>query len=344
MAYINYNFESCTEAFYILVDIEGDTYLKESERRTIGTAYCDLLSADYSRLFIPDNIDGLASRRSLQNYPKRQYTDEEQKIIRKIIEVARDVVPERPDPVNGSVSWMQESEYGFLQMVREISGMVTLHLEFWKWAKDQRQKERIRFFEYLQDTTFDRILKNDSYIVNKQFVSRKSKAQTIQELYSRFIRVVKNGEKLIWVSNYRKFLNYSIDEFITKGLILKRCENCGKYFIPTSRTDEIYCDRISPQEDTMTCKEYGSKKLWYSKIKNNPSLKMARNIYSAKQMLAKRNPDIEKYRIMFEFFASERRKWEIDVKAGIKTEDEYIAWLKDMKEKKVLSNGDNKEA
>lgn len=39
---------------------------------------------------------------------------------------------------------------------------------------------------------------------------------------------------------------------------IKRCENCGKYFIPFSN-NTLYCDNISPQKDNKTCKQYASK-------------------------------------------------------------------------------------
>lgn len=117
---------------------------------------------------------------------------------------------------------------------------------------------------------------------------------------------------------------------------IKKCQNCGKYFIPESRADEIYCNRTSPQDDQMDCKEYGSKKLWYDRLKSDEAAKLSRNIYMAKQMLVKRNPDIAEYKKMFEFFKQERKKWEKEVKEGIKTRDEYIAWLNLMKSKKTL--------
>ena len=86
----------------------------------------------------------------------------------------------------------------------------------------------------------------------------------------------------------------------------------------------------------MSCKEYGSKKLWYDKLKSDEIAKLSRNIYMAKQMLVKRNPDIIGYKDMFEFFKKERKKWEKAVKDGSKTRDEYVEWLNSMKVKKVL--------
>lgn len=117
---------------------------------------------------------------------------------------------------------------------------------------------------------------------------------------------------------------------------IKKCQNCGMYFVPESRTDEIYCNRTSPQNTQMTCKKYGSQKLWYDRLKNDEVAKLARNVYSAKQMLVRRNPDIFAYREMFEYFKGERKRWEELVKSGEKSKEEYTAWLNEMKTKKTL--------
>ena len=37
---------------------------------------------------------------------------------------------------------------------------------------------------------------------------------------------------------------------------IKKCQNCGMYFIPNSRLDEIYCDY--PKENGKTCREQGA--------------------------------------------------------------------------------------
>lgn len=123
-------------------------------------------------------------------------------------------------------------------------------------------------------------------------------------------------------------------------IIIKKCQNCGKYFVPASRSDEIYCGRVSPQDPGMTCKMYGSKRLWYDKLKEDDASKLSRNIYMAKQMLAKRNPDRPEYKEMLEFFKSERKKWKEQLKEGKKTVEEYTDWLKKMKAQKSLHRDD----
>ena len=127
-----------------------------------------------------------------------------------------------------------------------------------------------------------------------------------------------------------------LSKIFEQKIEMKRCENCGRFFVPENRSDEIYCSNPSPQDFEKTCKQYGSEKLWYERLKNNETAKLSRNIYSSKRMLAVRNPDIEAYTKMFEYFKAERKKWESDLKHGARTKEEYICWLNEMKKKKTL--------
>lgn len=136
--------------------------------------------------------------------------------------------------------------------------------------------------------------------------------------------------------SFDRLLISSIYYFFLNGFRFKRCKNCGRFFVPLSRSDELYCNNASPQDKTRSCKEYGSQKLWYDRLKNDEVAKLARNVYSAKQMLVRRNPDILAYKEMFEYFKAERKKWERWINSGEKSKEEYISWLNEMKTKKTL--------
>ncbi len=133
------------------------------------------------------------------------------------------------------------------------------------------------------------------------------------------------------------FIILTIYYVFKNGYKFKRCKNCGRFFIPFSRSDEIYCNNISPQDSTRTCKKYGTEKLWYDRIKNDEVAKLSRNIYTAKQMLVKRNPDIKDYKEMFDYYKAEREKWKKLVNCGEKSRDEYVEWLEQMKKAKTLN-------
>lgn len=132
------------------------------------------------------------------------------------------------------------------------------------------------------------------------------------------------------------FLIASMYEIVRNGYLIKRCQLCGKLFVPYNRSDTIYCDRPAPQDRKLTCKKYGSQKLWYDELKNDEAKRLARNVYQSKQMLVRRNPDIPEYAASFEKFKVQRKQWQEDVKTGRKADAEYIEWLNYVKGKKVL--------
>lgn len=124
---------------------------------------------------------------------------------------------------------------------------------------------------------------------------------------------------------------------------VKKCKNCDKYFIPQNRSDTLYCDNLAPQDTTKTCKEYGARKAYHINLNNNTSMKLYRNIYMAKQMLVKRNPDVKDYEIDFENFKTESKLWKTAVKQERKTQAEFIQWLNSVKGKRGATNGNDTE-
>ena len=47
----------------------------------------------------------------------------------------------------------------------------------------------------------------------------------------------------------------------------KKCENCGMYFITTSKVDEIYCDY--PKESSKSYRDLGAFQSYTERLKNN---------------------------------------------------------------------------
>lgn len=128
----------------------------------------------------------------------------------------------------------------------------------------------------------------------------------------------------------------SLRELSGHGKVIRKCKNCGRYFVPDNRSDTIYCDGNSPQDATRTCKQYGSQKLWYERQRDDKLATLSRNILSAKSMLAKRNPDIPEYARSYDYFRTERKKWKSAVEEGRKTSEEYREWLLLMQSQKVI--------
>lgn len=153
----------------------------------------------------------------------------------------------------------------------------------------------------------------------------------LKELYSVFI----NGKALSSKEYRYEFPFFSLAyimicsflETVRHGKTVRKCRNCGKYFIPAKRSDTLYCDNPSPEAPEMTCKEYGNQRLWYERQKEDELATLSRKIASAKGMLAKRNPDIPQYADSYKYFKEQRLIWIKAVKEGTKTQDEYREWL-----------------
>lgn len=116
-------------------------------------------------------------------------------------------------------------------------------------------------------------------------------------------------------------------EMARHGVRLRKCRNCGRYFVPENRSDTFYCDGPSPQDPDRSCRQYNSEHLWYERLKENGTLKLCRNIASAKQMRAKRNPASAEYAEDLKRFRQESKQWKKDFLAGQKSEAEFAAWL-----------------
>ena len=147
------------------------------------------------------------------------------------------------------------------------------------------------------------------------------------ESYPQFAAVVRTPIELLFSS---------LEACLDNKIKIQKCKNCGKYFAPQNRSDTVYCDRTAPQDSKKSCKEYGARQAWEKTLKENEAIGLCRKIYMAKQMLVKRNPDISEYVAAFKEYKKQSKQWKADVRAGTKTEAEFIEWLKNVKAKKVL--------
>lgn len=134
------------------------------------------------------------------------------------------------------------------------------------------------------------------------------------------------------IGNIVSLICFEVSNMVQLDQVIKRCPNCLKYFVPANRADiTIYCDRTSPQDCSKTCKEYGALKQYQDSLREDEAKGLYRKLYMAKQMLKKRNPEIENYQLKFEEFKADAKQWKNDVKSGTKTQEEYLEWLKDIK-------------
>lgn len=132
--------------------------------------------------------------------------------------------------------------------------------------------------------------------------------------------------------NINDYMITTFLQLIENNYLVLKCKNCNRYFIPYKRTDTYYCDRISPQDTTKTCKQYGAEKAWTDRTKDeNDWYNLYRKVYQSFQMKAKRNPNNPQLKQNFDNFRTDANEWKKAVKEGTKTEEEFMYWLQEFR-------------
>lgn len=160
-------------------------------------------------------------------------------------------------------------------------------------------------------------------------------------------KLLKNDDILIMLQKNSPFFYFSyncstIDEYLTASFLqliennysILKCNNCGKYFIAYNRSDTLYCDRTSPQNDLKTCKKYAIEQAWQEKIKDETDWHcLYRRVYQSLQMKARRNKGHKPSEQKFEYFKEESKKWKKEIKEHTKTDKEFVCWLQSFRQK-----------
>lgn len=114
-------------------------------------------------------------------------------------------------------------------------------------------------------------------------------------------------------------------EIIIASLIgkpLKICENCGKYFFPTGRTDSVYCDRIT--ENGYSCKKIGAHRQYRRNSRANDLKKLYDKVTKHNRYLKSKGA-LSAYE--YGIWMSEASEKYADFKADKLSSVEFEAWL-----------------
>lgn len=96
-------------------------------------------------------------------------------------------------------------------------------------------------------------------------------------------------ELVFTIKDIFSLIALEISKLMEKNVIIKKCENCKKYFIPEKRSDEIYCNRIF--KNNKTCKEIG----YDEKISKDAFAKAYRKEYKTQHQRIRYNKHIDGY-------------------------------------------------
>ena len=108
----------------------------------------------------------------------------------------------------------------------------------------------------------------------------------------------------------------------TPNYPIKKCQNCGMYFIPNAKTDEIYCDY--PKENSKPCRDLGAFQSYTQRLKDNKAMGEYRKKYQKLFMQVKKNKELS---AEFETWKKQAKEKINDMKKGKLTEDEVYKWI-----------------
>ena len=106
---------------------------------------------------------------------------------------------------------------------------------------------------------------------------------------------------------------------------IKKCKNCGKFFVPENRSDELYCSNV--YENGKTCKEVGNFRTKQKLMKENDDLRIYRNVYQKLLLRTRRNPDNSEYEKDFKSFKEKNLELKEKINNNELTQEEYMKWL-----------------
>ncbi len=118
-------------------------------------------------------------------------------------------------------------------------------------------------------------------------------ATEIYDSYTKNCRV-KYGENgiertTIPITTWHELLLFEYCRLKKENKAIKICQHCGKVFIPDNRTNiTIYCNGVSPEDSSKTCREVGPYYKRVEKRNNDPELKEYHNITSKLYMRIQR--------------------------------------------------------
>ena len=140
---------------------------------------------------------------------------------------------------------------------------------------------------------------------------------------------IEDGLKNVYgIKNTISFLSFEYANCLNLDIHVRKCENCGMYFVVSGRSDKIYCSYSAPQNHEKTCREIGPQLKRAEKEKTDEPTKEYRKLYMRIKMQAKRHPDDTELQERLNRMVSENRDMRTKLKFGMITNKQYFEWLK----------------
>ncbi len=164
----------------------------------------------------------------------------------------------------------------------------------------------------------------DSYSRKYDEFAQNSEFEILEELHTNnTLLSMRNAHKSTDLSS----ICYAILDELSKtsNYPIKRCQNCGMYFIPTSKVDEIYCDY--QKENSKTCRDLGAFQSYTERLKQNKAMGEYRRTYQQKFMQVRKDKDNKELAQNFENWKKHAKEKINQMKKGKLSENEVYEWI-----------------
>ncbi len=318
--YVNRNLrkEYLTYVGYKKVKNDFEAILVQKDNR-IGTLLCDFLNCNFRAT---DSVKNFVQEYSLtlfseiiKNELKNIYdTDEYEKLISELVEKYGDKLESIKEDFIYDVNYLFN-----INQLEEIKDLTSLQI-FYILTMSKTNSKALSHFE------------NDKLDIALGDLSRLNAPLNIIDEDQAIEMVKVNKDRILPIpytfesNDICQLLIIELQEIVCMDKFeIKKCKNCGKYFVPEKRTDELYCNNV--YEDGRTCKEIGSFKVKQKMINDDNDLRTYRNVYQKLLLRTRRNPDNIQYEKEFEKFKEDNRKMRDKLDKGKVTYEEYVEWL-----------------
>lgn len=318
--YVNRNLrkEYLTYVGYKKVKNDFEAILVQKDNR-IGTLFCDFLNCNFRAT---DSVKNFVQEYSLtlfseiiKNELKNIYdTDEYEKLISELVEKYGDKLESIKEDFIYDVNYLFN-----INQLEEIKDLTSLQI-FYILTMSKTNSKALSHFE------------NDKLDIALGDLSRLNAPLNIIDEDQAIEMVKVNKDRILPIpytfesNDICQLLIIELQEIVCMDKFeIKKCKNCGKYFVPEKRTDELYCNNV--YEDGRTCKEIGSFKVKQKMINDDNDLRTYRNVYQKLLLRTRRNPDNIQYEKEFEKFKEDNREMRDKLDKGKVTYEEYVEWL-----------------
>jgi len=124
-------------------------------------------------------------------------------------------------------------------------------------------------------------------------------------------------------TSYQDFILFTIFKTMSSNIKFNKCKNCGKYFVPTTKSNEIYCTRI--YKNNRTCRDIG----YENSVKYDELAKKYRNAYKTQNAKKQRYKAIKNIDEQFSKWASNAKEMYKLCKENKIDLEEFSRWLKE---------------